>query len=71
MTFEDANKIFQDWQRYMEINNKLSKIFMGFSLPKSFLPYPMEVLEEAINIVAKAYSDNKDDDFDQYSFSSF
>lgn len=58
MTFEKADKIVRDWKEYMEINDKLGMIFI--SLPESFLPYPMEILEEAINIVAKSYYDEGD-----------
>ena len=53
MTFEEANKIFKSWQSYMEIVDKLGKIF--HELPESFLPYPPKVLEEALNIVAEKY----------------
>ena len=58
MTTEKANKIFRNWKEYVEINDKLSKIFMA--IPESFLPYPIEVLEEALNIIAKSYFDKRD-----------
>jgi len=47
----------KDWQKYQEINDKLMKFFMFSGIPKSFLPYPEEILEEALNIVAKSYFD--------------
>jgi hypothetical protein len=56
MTFEEAEKIFKSWQGYMEIVDKLGKIFI--QLPESFLPYPSDILEEALNIVAKDFFDN-------------
>lgn len=55
MTSEEANKIFKSWQEYMEIADKLDKLFA--QLPESFLPYPSDILEEALNIVAKRYFD--------------
>ena len=58
MTFKDADKIYKDWKEYMEINDKLLKIFSF--IPESFLPYPIKTLEEAINIVAKSYFDEGD-----------
>lgn len=58
MTFEEANKIYKGWQAYMEIVDKLSTIFN--QLPESFLPYPAEVLEEALNIIAQKYIDDGD-----------
>lgn len=58
MTFEEANKIFKRWQNYQEIADKLGKLFIV--VPESFLPYPVEILEEALNIIAKAYFDSGD-----------
>ena len=58
MTFEEANKIFKDWKEYMEIADKLSRLFIV--VPESFLPYPVETLEEALNIIAKYYFDTGD-----------
>lgn len=60
MTLEDAQKIFKAWQEYSEINDKLMKVFLGITLPESFLPYPLEDLEEATNIIAKTYFDAGD-----------
>lgn len=58
MTFDEADKIFKSWQEYVEIAGKLEKIFS--TIPESFLPYPVEILEEALNIVAKRYFDTGD-----------
>ena len=55
MTREEAEIIFGDWQAYVEINDKLFQIF-GPSIPKSFLPYPPDVLKKAMNIIANVYS---------------
>jgi len=61
MTTTEAEQIFTDWRSYMEIHDKLSKVFMG-KLPESFLPYPIDEIEEALNIVAKRRFDNGDID---------
>jgi hypothetical protein len=58
MTFEHASKIFKVWQEYVEISNKMSIVF--HTLPESFLPYPLKVLEEALNFLAKRYHDAGD-----------
>jgi len=60
MVLEEAKKVFKSWQEYQEINDKLIKFFFFFGIPESFLPYPQEVLEEAINFVAKYYFDAGD-----------
>ena len=54
MTREEAEIVFRDWQAYVEINDKLFQLF-GPSIPKSFLPYPSDILEKALNIIAKVY----------------
>jgi len=59
MTTEKAEKIFKSWQEYMEIADKLQKI-LGPSIPESFLPYPPEILEEALNITAEKFFDAGD-----------
>lgn len=56
MTLKEANKIFKYWQEYAEIHDKLFQIFWG-DIPESFLPYPVDILEEALNVVAKNYFD--------------
>jgi len=58
MTLEEANKIFEHWKGYSEIADKMHKIFLV--VPESFLPYPIDILEEALNIVAKHYFDSGD-----------
>lgn len=55
MTNEEAGKIYKAWQEYIEINDKMSKIF--YRIPESFLPYPTSILEQALNIIAKQYFD--------------
>lgn len=60
MTREEAEIVFRDWQAYAEINDKLFQL-LGSSIPKSFLPYPPDILEEALNMIAKVYFDAGDD----------
>lgn len=55
MTLEEAKIIFSGWQEYIEIADKMHQIFSV--VPESFLPYPVETLEEALNIIAKDYFD--------------
>ena len=59
MTREEAEIVFRDWQAYVEINDKLFQLF-GPSIPKSFLPYPPDVLEKAMNIIANVYFEADD-----------
>lgn len=50
MTFEDADKIVDIWIIYIEhMSEKITLIFSP-NIPESFLPFPKEILEEAINI---------------------
>ena len=57
MTFTEANKIFKNWGKwYWPCHFILHSIFLN-KIPESFLPYPQDVLEEALNIVAKHYHD--------------
>lgn len=56
MTKEDAGIIYQSWQNYMEIAEKFSCLML--SVPESFLPYPVDALEEALNIIAKDFFDS-------------
>lgn len=58
MKKEEAKKIYKDWKEYIEIGEKLSRIFIV--VPKYFLPYPIKTLEEALNIIAKEYFDAGD-----------
>jgi hypothetical protein len=58
MTFDEAEKVFNSWRSYVEISDKLSKIFS--KLPESFLPYPKDISEEALNIMAERYWNNGD-----------
>jgi len=58
MNRELARKIFECWQGYMETADRFHQLMI--TPPPSFLPYPIEILEEALNIVAKEYSDAGD-----------
>jgi len=54
----EARKIFQCWQNYAETGDRFFQMMM--QPPSSFLPYPVPVLEKALNIVAKEYFDAGD-----------
>ena len=57
MTFIEACEIFDVWKNwYWPCHFLLDSVF-GPIIPESFLPYPKNVLEEALNIVAKDFFD--------------
>lgn len=57
MDIFEADKIFKNWKQwYWPCHFILHSIFIN-KIPESFLPYPKDVLEEALNIVAKSYWD--------------
>jgi hypothetical protein len=58
MTLDEAKRVFKAWQEYIEIAEKLRQLFNV--VPESFLPYPVDTLEEALNIIAKDYFDAGD-----------
>ncbi len=58
MKKEEAEKFFKAWQVYVEFADKWSKIF--HVIPESFLPYPRETLEEALNIITKNHFESGD-----------
>ena len=58
MTDDEADIIFRSWTEYMETADKFNKLTL--TPPESFLPYPVETLEDAMNIVAKRYFDAGD-----------
>lgn len=58
MKLSEAQEIFRSWQDYQEIADKLHTVFSV--VPESFLPYTVEDLEEALNIVAEHYFNNGD-----------
>lgn len=55
MTLDEASKIVNIWGIYLEhVFGKLNLLF-GACIPESFLPFPKDTLEEALNIVAKRH----------------
>jgi len=54
MTFNEADKMVRIYGRYLEYCSHILMIF-GSHLPESFLPFPKDTLEEALNIVAEHY----------------
>jgi len=49
MNFNEALKIYKKYQEHAEIHDKLTCIFA--ILPESFLPYPPNLIEEALNVI--------------------
>jgi len=58
MTKEEARIIYKSWQNYMEIADIFLRLMLP--VPESFLPYPADTLEEALNITAKGFFDSGD-----------
>lgn len=58
MAKDEVDRVFNAWQNYAETADKLFQL--GITPPESFLPYPLLILEEAINVVAKKYFDAGD-----------
>lgn len=54
MTLEDAEKIYEVWKVYLEFHDKLFRIFIG-KIPESFLPFPKDILVEALGIIGNTY----------------
>lgn len=50
MNLEEAQTIYKEWKNFLEIADKLNTIFFG-KLPPSFLPYPPEIIESALNTI--------------------
>ena len=58
MTKKEAKNIYEDWKANIEVLDKILTVF--HIIPESFLPYSVETLEEALNIIAKDYFDMGD-----------
>ena len=55
MTLNEADKIVQIWGKYLEYaSGKITMIF-GTRIPESLLPYPKDILLDALNIMAEHY----------------
>jgi len=58
MTLDEAQKIVNIYSIFLHhVSGKLIYVF-GTNIPESFLPFPIKILEEALNIVAKHYHDS-------------
>jgi len=53
MNIEEADEIFESWKNYIEISDKMRQVFT--EIPESFLPYPKDILIEALDIMTKEY----------------
>lgn len=58
MKLEEASKIVNIWGIHLEyFFGKLLFVF-GAKIPESFLPFPAETIEEAVNIIAEQHHNN-------------
>ena len=58
MMLIEAKEIYKVWKEWFWPCHFLLDSVFGPTIPESFLPYPKDVLEEALNIVAKHYYDS-------------
>jgi hypothetical protein len=56
LSLEEAQNIVSVWGKYLEYTGSLRLLF-GLSIPKSTLPYPVEILQGAINKMEAFYFD--------------
>jgi hypothetical protein len=58
----DADKVVGVWGKYLECcQDRLSAVFLG-GIPESLLPYPVQVIEDALNDMARYYHSRGDHD---------
>jgi hypothetical protein len=58
MTILEADEIFRVWKLWFyPTHNYLFSVFMSH-IPESFLPFPKEILEEALEKIATLYQDS-------------
>lgn len=58
MTIAKANEIFEVWQQwYWPFHSLLFSMFQS-NIPESFLPYPKNILYEALEEILKLYNEN-------------
>lgn len=58
MTISEADEIFKVWQQWFwPFHSLLDSIFRLAGIPESFLPYPKETIDEALEIMLYHYKD--------------
>jgi len=60
MNQSEATTIFNVWSKWAYPYHQLLFSIFQEQIPESFLPYPKQLLEEALNAVSKAYFDSGD-----------
>jgi hypothetical protein len=60
MTIEKAQKIIKIWGIYVEYCQSKMTILFRNHIPESFLPFPKDTIEEAVNIIAEYYHNSGD-----------
>lgn len=53
MTFNEASKIVKIWGVFLEFASGKLLTFFGAHIPESFLPFPKETIEKALNVLAE------------------
>lgn len=61
MTIIEAEKIFEEWKQFQEINTKLVSVFSG--IPESFLPYSIQTIVEATDIISNDYINKGENEY--------
>ncbi len=58
MTTKEADNIFKVWQQWFwPFHSLLFSLFQS-NIPESFLPYPKDILNEALDIILQRYNQN-------------
>ncbi len=55
MSLEVADVIRLDWAKFLEITHGNLMTLFFTKIPESFLPYPKDTIEEALNVVAEHF----------------
>ncbi len=59
MTISEADEIFKVWQQWFwPFHSLLDSIFRLAGIPESFLPYPKNTIDEALEIILKIYGNS-------------
>jgi hypothetical protein len=56
MTLNEASKITQIWGRYLEYMGGKFLIVFGARVPESFLPFPIDNIAEALNMMIEYHN---------------
>jgi len=72
MTLDEANDVLVAWGEYLEhCHDRLAAVFVLGHIPASLLPYPIQTLEDALNVVAEHYFNAGDYESSDFVKSTF